>query len=90
MSNSYSGMSYLHSDENILLLQRNSGIWIEFDFERVVTHHENKFSKLLVNIKPKQDWLTFHKHYDGKYQGKSLQINLATKTTSLYNYLMSK
>lgn len=67
----------------------NNGVWIELDMGKEVSHEEYKFEKLIIPIKPKYNWLTCIRYYDGAYQGKCFNINLSTNTTQLYKYLSS-
>ena len=65
----------------------NKGIWLELKFETTQTFKENKFEKLSVQIKPKYDFLTFYRYFDGAYQGKCINLTLSQSTTEFYKIL---
>ena len=64
-----------------------SGIWLELDMGKLVSHEGYKFEKLLISIKPKYTWLSCMRYYDGHYQGKCFNINLSTNTTNIFKLL---
>ena len=53
-----------------------------------MTFKDYNFSKLIVPIKPKCNWLTFYRSIDDVYDGKCMNLNISS-TTDLYNILRS-
>ena len=75
--------------ENTQLINaKNKGVWLEISFNEIKKYKDFEFEKLLINLFPKHDFLVMHRFVDDKYQGKSITINLAYKTTTLYKYIV--
>ena len=75
------------ADEEQLNIARNKGVWLEISFNELQTYKDFDFEKLLITLLPKHDFLVLHRYIDGKYQGKSITVNLLYKTTELYKYI---
>lgn len=90
VSNCYLAPCMAMADDVALDLARNNGVWLEITFEDVMTYKDFDFEKLLINLYPKHDFLVMHRYVDEKYQGKSITINLLTKTTELYKYIIKQ
>jgi hypothetical protein len=87
VDNCYLAPCMAMANDSALETARLTGLWIELIFEELQTYKEFEFEKLLINLFPKHDFLVLHRFLDGKYQGKSITINLSYKTTSLYKYI---
>ena len=75
------------ADDKQLEIARQNGTWIEITFDEIKTYKDFDFEKLLINLYPKHDFLVLHRFVDDKYQGKSITVNLMTKTTQLFKYI---
>jgi len=75
------------ANEDQLNIARNKGVWIEISFDELQTYKDFDFEKVLINLFPKHDFLVLHRFVDGKYQGKSITVNLLYKTTELFNLI---
>ena len=84
----YFSPSYNYADDNMLKVTTQKGFWIEINFDKVMSFKDYTFTKLIVPIKPKCNWLTFYRCVDNVYDGKCLNLNI-TSTTDLYNILRS-
>lgn len=75
------------ADEEQLNIARNKGVWLEISFDKLQTYKDFDFEKLLITLLPKHDFLVLHRYIDGKYQGKSITVNLLYKTTELFKFI---
>lgn len=83
----YFSPSYIIADNNKTLSDIEKGLWLEFEFDTEKKFKEYTFLKLLVCIKPKYNFLTFYRFVNEEYTGKCINLNLATNTTRIYNFL---
>jgi hypothetical protein len=88
LEGSYFTPSYNYADDNMLKITTMKGFWIEINFDKVMSFKDYKFSKLIVPIKPRCNWLTFYRCVDNVYDGKCLNLSISS-TTDLYNILRS-
>ncbi|MBE5758239.1 MAG: hypothetical protein E7345_04915 [Clostridiales bacterium] len=89
LEGSYYSPSYVTADHNLVINDSKKGFWIEINYKEIMSFKDYRFSKLLVPIKPKCNWLTFYRAVDGIFDGKCLNLNISS-TTDLYNMLRSK
>ena len=87
-SNHYLAPCMAIAENKYLESARKKGVWLEISFDEVKTYKDFDFEKLLINIFPKHDFLVMHRFVDDNYQGKSITINLAYKTTQLYKHII--
>ena len=87
-TNHYLAPCMAYAEDKFLQSQRKKGVWIELSFNEVKSYKDFEFEKLLINLFPKHDFLVMHRFVDDMYQGKSITINLAYKTTELYKYIL--
>lgn len=87
VTNCYLAPCMAMADNTQLDIARKKGTWIEIIFNEIQTYKDFDFEKLLINLYPKHDFLVMHRYVDDKYQGKSITINLMSKTTDLFKYI---
>lgn len=86
--NHYIAPCMAYAEEKHITEQRKKGVWIELKFNEVKNYKDFEFEGLLINLFPKHDFIVMHRFIDDLYQGKSITINLAYKTTQLYKYIL--
>lgn len=89
LDGSYSTPSYIDIDDEDIIANRQKGIWIEITFGDTHKFNDYPFEKLLLSLKPKYNFLNLARYNDGKYDGRCLTFNLATKTTNLYKEILN-
>lgn len=67
-----------------------NGLWIEFQFNKTITHNDLPFNSLLINIVGDYTGFNIIRKYNGKYEGRCFYIDLVDSNLSkLESYLKS-
>lgn len=74
-------------DETITAL--NEGIWIEFKYNKTITHNDMPFDRLLIKVNPEDAGFNIIRHHSNKYEGRCFYLNLSTDMATLYNTIMN-
>lgn len=90
LDGSYSTPSYISTDDEDIITNRKKGLWIEITFDQITYFNDYPFEKLLFSLKPKYNFINLARSIDGKYDGRSLSFNIATKTTNLYKEILNQ
>ena len=65
------------------LAARNSGVWVEYGFDKTLTHNGMSFSKLLVGVQPTYKGFNIVRYNaDGGYFGRCFYIDLVNRNMS--------
>ena len=86
----YTTPSYAAADNDVLCKAREKGVWIELVFNKEIGYNEYKFEKLLMQLKPKYNFINFFRGIAVNYSGRCITLNLATNTTGLYKSITKK
>lgn len=78
------------ADHNTMQEQKKKGLWIELEYDEVMSFNESKFEKLLFPLKPKYDYINLYRYYSREYQGRCFGLSLGYKTTDLYNFVIGE
>ncbi|MBD5584862.1 MAG: hypothetical protein HDQ88_07255, partial [Clostridia bacterium] len=75
---------------NYTVEEMKKGLWVEFDFNKTLTHNEMPFERLLINVNDGNSGFNLIR-YNGEcgYDGRCFYFDLVEKTTTdLYNLLL--
>ena len=75
----------LHN-ETILALTK--GTWIEFKFNKSLTHNEMPFSRLLIEVNGEYSGFNIIRYHNEEYSGRCFYFNLNTNMQKLYNTIV--
>lgn len=90
LDNAYTTPSYIIANHNDIIRAKESGLWIELLFDKCQDYKNLRFDSILVNIKPKYNFINLIRCQDGEYSGKCINFNLSNNTTNLYNEIMGE
>ena len=66
-----------------------NGVWLELTFDKIYTHNEMVFEKLLIKVEENLTGFNIIRFYGGQYQGRCFYIDLVNYDTSkLYDMLV--
>jgi len=90
LEGSYTTPSYITANHKDIIKAKEKGLWLEFFFECCQSYKDLEFDSLLVNIKPKYNFINFIRCKDGEYSGKCINFNLAINTSYIFNEIMKE
>lgn len=71
-----------------IIAAKKTGLWIEFIFNKTITHNDMPFDSLLINIVGQYTGFNIIRRYNGKYDGRCFYIDLInTNLSNLENIL---
>lgn len=85
----YYSPAYATAINQQVIKQKQSGIWLEFNYNKNNTFAGLTFSKLLIEIKPDLFGINIIRYNEKHYAGRCYYLNLTTNTTDFYNFLHS-
>ena len=73
---------------NETMLARTNGTWIEFKFNKTLSHNEMPFSRLLIEVNGEYSGFNIIRYYDNEYNGRCFYLSLNNNMQNLYNTIM--
>ena len=61
----------------------NSGIWVELSFDKIYSHAEMPYEKLLINVCDGWTGFNIFRCYNGRYEGRCYYVDLVNYNTSI-------
>ena len=74
--------------DSVIQKERAKGYWLEFSYMDKVTFAEYEFTSLMIRLQPHLDGFNVVRGVDGKYEGKTYYLKLATMSTDFYEYIV--
>ena len=66
----------------------NNGIWIEFRFNKIYTHNDMPFSRLLIEVNNEFSGFNIIRYHNNEYNGRCFYLNLNNNMSDLYNSII--
>ena len=63
---------------------KQSGIWLEFVFEKTMLHNNMPFDALLIEVNPDYSGFNLIRKHNNKYEGRCFYFNLESDMSKLY------
>ena len=88
--NSHQMPAFGVSLDDLTRQEMQTGVWLEFTFDKTCYNSDMPFDSLLINIQNDFTGFNIIRKYQNKYDGRCFYINLIDKNmTNLYNLLSS-
>lgn len=90
INNSHQMPAFGVSLDDLTRQEMQTGVWLEFTFDKTCYNSDMPFDSLLINIQNDFTGFNIIRKYQNKYDGRCFYINLIDKNmTNLYNLLSS-
>ena len=89
LDGSYFSSSYATVEHNIVMQSKEKGLWLEIVFENQQNFKDYVFDRLLIQLKPKYNFLNLIRCNNEIFSGKCIFINLAKSTTEFYKKILN-
>lgn len=73
--------------DSIIQKELKKGYWVEFGYLSKKTFAEYDFTSLILRLQPDLDGFNVVRGVNGKYEGKTFYLKLATMSTDFYDYI---
>lgn len=90
LDGAYITPSYFTANHKDIVQAKQNGLWLELYFESTQDYKGLQFDGILVNIKPKYNFINLIRCQNDEYIGKCINYNLSINTTNLYNEIMGE